>query len=120
MPTRKTSSPEAANNVSPVAPYLERDPSPTAALFDDRPMDPELAKYLNRDLWEQRGNNASNDHNQSNDIPANPTAPTPSATPQPNTFSTALTMNVNKLINFFSLSIHTQRILREKNNHFQK
>lgn len=96
MPVRKTSSPEVTNNVSPVAPFLERDTSPVsaAAAFDDRTTDPELAKYLNRDYWEQRGNSASNSHNQSNDVPANPTAPTPSATPQPNTFLTNPILNV--------------------------
>lgn len=100
MPTRKTSSPEVTNNVSPVAPFLERDASPlsSTATFDDRTTDPELAKYLNRDYWEQRGNTAPNGHNQSNDIPANPTAPTPSATPQPNTFITNPILNV---IDFF-------------------
>ncbi|XP_031640535.1 hepatocyte growth factor-regulated tyrosine kinase substrate [Contarinia nasturtii] len=93
MSTRKTSSPEVVNNVSPIAPYLERDSSPiSATTFDDRTTDPELAKYLNRDYWEQRGS-ASNGHQQSNDIPANPTAPTPTATPQPNTFNLSLNLN---------------------------
>lgn len=79
------------NNVSPVAPYLERDSSPiSTTTFDDRTTDPELAKYLNRDYWEQRGN-TSNGHQQLNDIP---TAPTPSATPQPNTFNLSLNLNV--------------------------
>lgn len=110
MPSRQTSSPVAANNVSPVAPYLERESSPISAnTFDERTTDPELAKYLNRDYWEQRGN-ASNGQIQSAEVPANPTAPTPSATPQPNTFDTVLTVNViNSYLNLMSVSKQKQK-----------
>lgn len=90
-PSQKPSSPENISTVSPIAPSL-RDASPISlpiSTFDDRTTDPELAKYLNRDYWEQRGNNASNEPLQPLqplEMPANPTAPSPMATPQPTNF----------------------------------
>lgn len=93
MPTRKTNSPdEAVNSVSPLAPSL-RDSSPAsiASGFDDRTTDPELAKYLNRDYWEQRGNQASNTQVQTTDI-TNPTAPI--STPQPSVYNPVPNFNV--------------------------
>lgn len=88
---RKTSGSDSVNNVSPVAPSL-RDSSPVSISpsFDDRSTDPELAKYLNRDYWEQRGTTTGTSI-KTNDV--NPTAPSPMVTPlqsQPN-----LTMYLN-------------------------
>lgn len=92
--TRKTNSPEAVNSVSPIAPSL-RDSSPASisSAFDDRSTDPELAKYLNRDYWEQRGNKTTNSQTQMNDIITNPTAPI--STPQPSAYNTPPNFNVN-------------------------
>lgn len=92
--TRKTSSPEAVNSVSPIAPSL-RDSSPASlsSAFDDRSTDPELAKYLNRDYWEQRGTKTTNPQAQPNNIITNPTAPI--STPQPSAYNTPPSFNVN-------------------------
>lgn len=89
------------NSVSPIAPSL-RDSSPTslASGFDDRNTDPELAKYLNRDYWEQRGNQTSNSQVQITDI-TNPTAPI--STPQPSAYNAVVNFNV---IPFSPFSIH--------------
>lgn len=102
MPTtRKTNSPDAVNSVSPIAPSL-RDSSPASitTAFEDRTTDPELAKYLNRDYWEQRGNKAASSQNPSNDIITNPTAPI--STPQPSAYNTPTSFNV--IICLFSFS----------------
>lgn len=98
--SRKTNSPDAVNSVSPVAPSL-RDSSPASitSAFEDRSTDPELAKYLNRDYWEQRGSKTTNSQIQSNDAITNPTAPI--STPQPNAYNTPPNFNVITLVNFF-------------------
>lgn len=51
---------------TPDAPIASSQSSSIA--MDDTPTDPELAKYLNRDYWEQRKNIES---------PASPSAPSP-------------------------------------------
>lgn len=49
--------------------------------------DPELAKYLNRDYWEQRGSGIGN--GKTIESPASPSAPSPMVTPQPSISSTS-------------------------------
>lgn len=70
---RKSPSPEAPATVATVtaptyinlaAPAV----NPTPAAMEDPPSDPELAKYLNRDYWEQR---------KTLESPASPSAPSP-------------------------------------------
>lgn len=102
MPSRKTSSPDAVNSVSPIAPsFRDSSPASISSGFDDRNTDPELAKYLNRDYWEQRGNqSATNSQVQTTDI-TNPTAPI--STPQPSAYNTPPSFNVNLL---FSLDYY--------------
>lgn len=91
MSYRKTSGSESTNNVSPIAPSLrESSPVSVSPQFDDRSTDPELAKYLNRDYWEQRG--STNQNNKSNDV--NPTAPSPMITPQQSIITSNLYFNV--------------------------
>ncbi|XP_055636546.1 hepatocyte growth factor-regulated tyrosine kinase substrate [Toxorhynchites rutilus septentrionalis] len=58
----KSSSPEPAK--------VQRSPSPV----EEPPTDPELARYLNRNYWEQR---------QAADSPASPSAPSPMPSPMP-------------------------------------
>lgn len=91
---RKTSGSDSVNNVSPVAPSL-RDSSPVSVSpsFDDRSTDPELAKYLNRDYWEQRG--TTNINNKSNDV--NPTAPSPMITPLQSQTNLSMFLNVSDI-----------------------
>lgn len=100
--TRKTSSPEAVSSVSPIAPSL-RDSSPASlsSAFDDRTTDPELAKYLNRDYWEQRGNKTTNSQTPSNNIITNPTAPI--STPQPSAYNSPPSFNVSVLTTSMSI-----------------
>lgn len=96
---RKTGVPESVNNVSPVAPSL-RDSSPVSISpsFDDRSTDPELAKYLNRDYWEQRGTSTAN--NKTDEV--NPTAPSPMVTPLQSQLNLNLYANVSDLVGFRS------------------
>lgn len=97
---------------------MDRDSSPVASAFDDRTTDPELAKYLNRDYWEQRGNTTSNGHAQLNELaqsmaPANPTAPTPTATPTPQPSLTSFTTSLNVITIFFysfSSAFHSNNV----------
>lgn len=96
MPHRKSSSQDNVNSVSPIAPLL-RDSSPVSVSpsnFDDRTTDPELARYLNRDYWEQRGTSASNGTIKSSDIPANPTAPSPLSSSSSSVFNISTGYNV--------------------------
>lgn len=55
---------------SPEPIKVQRSPSPV----DETPADPELARYLNRNYWEQR---------QTADSPASPSAPSPMPSPMP-------------------------------------
>lgn len=96
MPYRKSNSPDNVNNISPIAPSL-RDSSPVSVSpnnFDDRTTDPELARYLNRDYWEQRGTSASNGTIKASDIPANPTAPSPMSSSSFSVFNVSIGYNV--------------------------
>lgn len=95
---RKTASPENTANNSFIA-----NSSPIAtdiSGMDDRNTDPELAKYLNRDYWEQRGNNGFNSGKML-ESPASPSAPSPMVTPQPSLSSNSslFGMKVNKIVN---------------------
>lgn len=73
-----------------------RDSSPVSPVSsDERSTDPELAKYLNRDYWEQRNSSINtNGSSKLSDEIANPTAPSPMVTPQP----TMLAYNVSKTL----------------------
>lgn len=82
---------------SPEPAKVQRSPSPV----EETPSDPELARYLNRNYWEQR---------QTADSPASPSAPSPMPSPMPiqNNLLMAKVGGDDTEINEFSNSMKTQ------------
>ncbi|XP_058446473.1 hepatocyte growth factor-regulated tyrosine kinase substrate isoform X2 [Malaya genurostris] len=97
--TKKTTLPRRTfhKSPSPEPVKIQRSPSPV----EEIPSDPELARYLNRNYWEQR---------QAADSPASPSAPSPMPSPMPITNSLLLSKvgGDDAEINEFSHMMKTQ------------
>uniref|UniRef100_A0A182NGM2 Hepatocyte growth factor-regulated tyrosine kinase substrate n=1 Tax=Anopheles dirus TaxID=7168 RepID=A0A182NGM2_9DIPT len=95
-PTFHSKAPESPEPQTPQA-QTKRSPSPV----EEPPTDPELARYLNRNYWEQR---------QVMDSPASPSAPSPMPSPMPSMQPSLLTKSApeDAEIDEFSNSMKTQ------------